>query len=244
MSGDLRNNLIGTALFGAIGLYGWSKWRQVHAAAVAGDTPLLTMEMVNSRAAADDKRPTVDIVFVHGLDGSADATWTHTGADASSKVFWPRDLLGKDSDPLLAGARIWSFGYPNSATWLFGGSAAPLVARAQTLLSVLSGLSIGESNPVVFVTHSMGGLLVKQALCIAAVDKSAHSQVYEKTRGVVFFATPHRGADLARLAVASRVLPVTVSVRTLLPNRAQLLDLNQTFNQLAIPSLSWCVSIG
>lgn len=43
------------------------------------------------------------IVFVHGLTGNRESTWTHK----TGKVFWPKDLLPKD----LPKARIITFGY-------------------------------------------------------------------------------------------------------------------------------------
>ena len=71
---------------------------------------------------------------------------------------------------------------------------------------------------------------------LAALPHSPHRALFEKTRGVVFFATPHRGSDLA--TVINRLPGVTVSPRSLLPNARELLDLNASFNQQAIPTLS------
>jgi hypothetical protein len=45
----------------------------------------------------------ISIVFVHGLTGNRESTWT----DKTAKVFWPKDLLAKD----LPKARIITFGY-------------------------------------------------------------------------------------------------------------------------------------
>ena len=46
---------------------------------------------------------TNSIVFVHGLTGNRENTWTHK----ESGVFWPEDLLSRD----LEKARIVTFGY-------------------------------------------------------------------------------------------------------------------------------------
>lgn len=43
------------------------------------------------------------IVFVHGLTGNRETTWTHK----ESKTFWPQTLLARD----LPNARILTFGY-------------------------------------------------------------------------------------------------------------------------------------
>ena len=39
---------------------------------------------------ADTPETQVDIVFVHGLGGTSQSTWTKDG------VLWPRDLLGQE----------------------------------------------------------------------------------------------------------------------------------------------------
>ena len=46
------------------------------------------------------------IVFVHGLRGSREGTWTRDG------VLWPEVLLTKD----IEGSRIYLFGYDSSIT--------------------------------------------------------------------------------------------------------------------------------
>jgi hypothetical protein len=42
------------------------------------------------------------IIFVHGLTGNRETTWTY-----NKTLFWPRDLLAKE----LHNARILTFGY-------------------------------------------------------------------------------------------------------------------------------------
>lgn len=43
------------------------------------------------------------IVFVHGLTGNRETTWTHK----QTKIFWPQTLLARD----LPSSRILTFGY-------------------------------------------------------------------------------------------------------------------------------------
>jgi hypothetical protein len=50
-------------------------------------------------------RPFLDIVFIHGLDGSADGTWRN-----SNKILWPKEWLYKDIE---VPTRILSVGYEN-----------------------------------------------------------------------------------------------------------------------------------
>jgi hypothetical protein len=55
---------------------------------------------------------TVNIIFVHGLGGSARETWTHY----PSKTFWPTLL---HEDDRFANARISTFGYDANFTNIF-----------------------------------------------------------------------------------------------------------------------------
>lgn len=47
------------------------------------------------------------------------------------------------------------------------------------------------TRPVIFVTHSFGGLVTKQML-LYAYRSDSYKTILDKTAGVVFFATPHR----------------------------------------------------
>ncbi|MFN9055660.1 MAG: hypothetical protein ACK5W5_01615, partial [Cyanobacteriota bacterium] len=80
------------------------------------------------------------------------------------------------------------------------------------------------SRPVVFIAHSLGGLLVKSVLRLAAESPDApeRRRVVEQTRAVMFVATPHQGSSLATLATAIKVYLPSVSVRDLRANDAHL----------------------
>ncbi|KAK4167842.1 hypothetical protein QBC43DRAFT_192522, partial [Cladorrhinum sp. PSN259] len=90
------------------------------------------------------------IVFVHGLNGDRLSTWSKDG------VFWPLDLLG----PIVPHARIMTFGY--NADFL-STSTYGIRDHAKKLLTSLRDKreELDECNrPLVFVCHSMGGLVV------------------------------------------------------------------------------------
>jgi hypothetical protein len=59
--------------------------------------------------------------------------------------------------------------------------------------------TIDQTRALIFVAHSLGGLVCEQALLVsnkAGADTRLRS-VAEFTRGIVFMGTPHRGSDLA-----------------------------------------------
>jgi pimeloyl-ACP methyl ester carboxylesterase len=162
-----------------------------------------------------------DVVFVHGLDGDARGTWQPAG---NTGPVWP-EWLGED----LPQAGVWLLGYdvPSSA-WT--GHAMPLADRATNVLALLDTHGLGE-RPIVFIAHSIGGLLVKQLL--------RHGRDYgdprwlaiaDATRGVVFLSTPHSGSDIANwIKHLSLVLRHTVSVRELEANDPRLRESNTWF---------------
>jgi pimeloyl-ACP methyl ester carboxylesterase len=159
-----------------------------------------------------------DVVFVHGLNGDARTTW-HPKDQPDE--FWPSWLC--EDMPEIG---VWSVGYEvNSFGWK--GSTMPLADRAVNALVLLDTYGIGKENPVVFITHSLGGLLVKEMLR-KATDNSVTEgqQLAEHTKGVVFLSTPHSGSDLANFVDFLKVLLPTDSVRELKPNEPRLRELN------------------
>ncbi|MFI6220122.1 hypothetical protein ACIBEH_06170 [Nocardia salmonicida] len=157
--------------------------------------------------------PVLDVVFLHGLGGQARTTW------ADGEAFWPA-WLGED----IEGAAVWTVGYAASPSgWL--GKAMPIQDRAVNVLARLQNEGVGE-RPLVFVTHSMGGLLAKQML-LHAQSSPEYAAFAAAARGVAFLSTPHTGADMASfLARLKTVLRTTVAGRDLKRNSAQLRDLN------------------
>ncbi|CAI7891267.1 unnamed protein product, partial [Closterium sp. NIES-53] len=89
------------------------------------------------------------------------------------------------------------------------------------LLHKLVAAGVGE-RPVVFVTHSMGGLIVKQMLALArASDLPEIRALAERTTAIVFYSVPHFGSRIADYSWRARaVLRPAPSVR-LLPPRCQ-----------------------
>ena len=85
---------------------------------------------------------------------------------------------------------------------------------------------LGE-RPLMFICHSLGGLLVKQILrkALDSTD-SRRQQLTRSTRAVLFLATPHAGAILASLITSLRaVFGASVSLEDLRAHDANLRDL-------------------
>ncbi|CAG7985244.1 unnamed protein product [Penicillium salamii] len=186
--------------------------------------------------------PTIDIVFVHGLNGHPQNSWT-------SKVtgcFWPVDLL---PDILAAQRpRILTYGYnANVTAFTDGVSRDTVVSHAETLASSLAAnrnLRNATNRPIVFICHSLGGLVVKRALIYSrslSNEKTEHLRsVYVSTFGILFLGTPHNGSDIAKWGlllnnICNAVLPKKFLetspqlVKTLRANNETLQHINSLF---------------
>jgi pimeloyl-ACP methyl ester carboxylesterase len=164
----------------------------------------------------------VNVVFVHGLGGHAYDTWRRSAKD---NTFWPV-WLSRDIPGLVA----WTLAYDAPPTnWL--GTAMPIQDRAKNVLECLLGQRELKGLPLVFVCHSLGGLVVKQVLRTAD-DRRANGAVAETAfldsiKGVVFIATPHTGSMQATLLDKLRLVAwPSASTLDLVRNSANLRYLN------------------
>ncbi|KAK3311985.1 hypothetical protein B0H66DRAFT_506297 [Apodospora peruviana] len=131
----------------------------------------------------------VDIIAIHGLNGHPFDTWTHENG-----IMWLRDFLPGD----LPGCRVYTYGYPSQvvsrSTMDVKGYARLLLGRIQH--DVLSD-DRTDTRRIIFVCHSLGGIVCKQVLVIAHEDNTVTGNVklQESLAGIVFLGTPHRGSN-------------------------------------------------
>ena len=67
-----------------------------------------------------------------------------------------------------------------------------------------------ETRKIIFVAHSLGGLVIEYALKYSQGAAERHlRQIEQSTKGIVFLGVPHYGADLASwLKLGTRILGV------------------------------------
>ncbi|MET0661173.1 MAG: alpha/beta fold hydrolase [Steroidobacteraceae bacterium] len=177
----------------------------------------------------------LDVVFVHGLGGGAYSTWF--SGEASELGFWPAKLA--EEHPSCC---VWTLQYDTPMfEWNpLSRSNIDLLDRAawlvETLVQVQSDKKL-PTRPLVFVAHSLGGVLVKQALQFASLLGGAGwRNVWEQTRAVAFLATPHDGARIADVAIrAAETLSGPFSRLVFRPSRAlnNLVDRSPTLRYLS-----------
>ncbi|CAG9137565.1 unnamed protein product [Plutella xylostella] len=144
---------------------------------------------------------------------------------------WPKDWLPQDCGGLrILGVNYWS----SLSEWLERCplQTAEISRRAGELAPALVAAAVGRADtPVVWLAHSMGGLIVKQLLTCAADDADpCYKKLSENTRAVLFYSTPHRGTALASMPrAAAAFLWPSNDVRQLQRNSPVLLQLHQKF---------------
>ncbi len=137
---------------------------------------------------ASAEEPVLDVIFIHGLSGDPKKTWM---SDDGTE-FWPEWIF--DEFPNIA---IYTLGYPASVFAKWAKKEMDIFERATSALDYMIAKGIG-ARPLIFVTHSLGGILAK-----AIIRKSCDSddadwkKISEQVRLVAFLATPHNGASLA-----------------------------------------------
>ncbi|AEO64728.1 uncharacterized protein THITE_2142551 [Thermothielavioides terrestris NRRL 8126] len=186
-----------------------------------------------------------DIVFVHGLGGSSRKTWSH---NRDPELFWPLKFL--PSEPEINEARILTFGYNANFRPGSGRNKMSIPEFAMDLLCDLKhykdepveGLEeppMGE-RPIIFIAHSMGGLIVKEA-CVNGRGDPAYRCIARAVSAIIFLSTPHRGSNLAK--TLNRILQVSLAtspmqfIAELAPGSHTIQDLNEKFRHIA-PSLN------
>ncbi|KAI0475341.1 hypothetical protein GGR56DRAFT_508490 [Xylariaceae sp. FL0804] len=163
-------------------------------------------------------------------------------------VYWPKDLV----PDIIPQARVLTFGYDTNIrhTLINPPSANRLIEHAQDFLSALEACRIQEPRrPLVFIAHSLGGILVKDLLRESKsyiVIQPDRSLIYQSTTHLLFFGTPHAGADprngfhraLTSIVEAAGFRANRDIMQTLMPGAERLVLLKHDF-QAMIDERDW-----
>ncbi|KAF4975692.1 hypothetical protein FZEAL_7547 [Fusarium zealandicum] len=202
---------------------------------------------------------TVDIITVPCPGGDPLRTWNRDGlmsryfgalsmrdAEGSSAsdpdrpaLSWVRQGVRREADR----ARILLYEHPSTE------EGATLSSLADALLDALERLRRREqqTRPVVFVGHSIGGVVVKMVL-VKAGKTARFEDIFRQCYGVAFFGTPHQGSSyFAMPSLASSIqtllqlsapLPTSVTDELRVGN-SLLLHLDDDFKSIAHDFRIW-----
>ncbi|XP_022905286.1 protein SERAC1 isoform X2 [Onthophagus taurus] len=147
---------------------------------------------------------------------------------------WPKDWLTTDCQNL----RILGINYDTSLSKWAGtcpeeSCKLSLDERTEDLMEKLLQAGVGK-RPIVWVAHSMGGLLVKNLLIKAETEGDEnYMNILNNTKGIVFYSTPHKGSKIANLnpPTCLVVLP-SVEVQELREESPNLKSMHEAFLEL------------
>ncbi|CZT11979.1 uncharacterized protein RCO7_07986 [Rhynchosporium graminicola] len=168
----------------------------------------------------DCDAPLADLIFVHGLGGSSRKTWSF---ERDIKNFWP---------PWLGTER----GFLNTRIFLFGYNAHFVRKYQFKHPRLRKGPSVSSTHhPMIFVVHSMGGLVLKKAYIIGKTDEQ-FAGMMKQTYGIVFLGTPHRGSNLAvtlnNILRASPALSAKIYINEIDKDSTTISDINEQFRNI------------
>lgn len=158
--------------------------------------------------------------------------------------FWPLKFL--PLEPNIGDARIMTFGYNAHFQPGSGRSSMSVLDFAKELLydlkyamdestPELEDLRLGE-KPIIFLVHSMGGLVVKEAY-LQGKDDPEYANIVKAITSIIFLSTPHRGTNLA--ATLNRILKMSLGtapkqfIADLTLGSQALQKLNESFRHVA-----------
>jgi pimeloyl-ACP methyl ester carboxylesterase len=121
------------------------------------------------------------IVFVHGIFGNGEDTWRF-----SPTVYWPKLLL---TDEAFKNTDVYVADYESPH---FGNTMTVDEVAANLNNRLKSDSVFAKHREVIFVCHSLGGLIIQQLLL-------THREYAEKVPFIYFFATPQTGSEIAKL---------------------------------------------
>lgn len=149
------------------------------------------------------------IIAVHGLNpwGNPDHAFdTWRKPKGLHGDLWLRDELPKT----IPNARIFLYQYDSNPA--FGNSRERFVHQANDLLERMHIKRTEHSHrPIVLLGHSLGGILIKQAL-VNAHSNTRYRPIKEATCGLVFFGTPHAGGKDALVSIGKLSAKVATSI--------------------------------
>lgn len=204
-------------------------------------------------------------MFVHGFTGHPELTWTHKkgdgisdaaadrtskmrklnqrGASSHSPVYWPRDLL----PDVVPNARVLTYGYDTHIRHRFDqpvGNQTVYDIAYDFLVALEAERRHDPSRPILFIGHSLGGIVIKEMprrSCGYHLVQTHLHDIFQSTVGVVFFGTPHHGADPRGFLqhIAEKLIKLVgfsvnkQIVNTLLPTAERLRELRDEFGPMA-----------
>lgn len=136
-------------------------------------------------------------------------------------------------------ARILVYGYDADVTsFTDGASKDKIHNHAEYLVAELSAnrqIRKVTQRPIVFIAHSLGGLVVKRALIYSSEIRGNYTEhlrsIFVSTYGILFLGTPHKGSNVAEWGSRLEWICGAILPSKLVDTQPQLIDALKTNNE-------------
>ncbi|MEX1041760.1 MAG: alpha/beta hydrolase [Pirellulaceae bacterium] len=158
-------------------------------------------------AGTDNLNRIGDVVFIHGLGADAQTNWGTPDAE----YYWPTSVHDQFGD-----AGVWLLDYDAyRSEW--DGRAMSISDRAENLLDQMHLNGLGD-RPIVFVCHSLGGVIAIQMMEKGAtLSRREFREIFSQTKGIAFLSSPLSGSDhasyLNKISAVHRSTPLIEDLR-------------------------------
>lgn len=164
-------------------------------------------------------------IAISGLASHPFGSWAYK----ESNFMWLRDKLPRD----VPGLRCITYGY--DTTLVQSQSVKTIDDIARSFLSRLHSIwrASPTRKPILFLAHSLGGVVLKRALVEIANAQDGWSFVLDDVKAALFFGTPNKGMPISHLLPMVENQPNESLVEALAPNSEYLRDLEEKFDGIA-----------
>ncbi|VUC25820.1 unnamed protein product [Clonostachys rosea] len=189
------------------------------------DTHFLGMTVLNH---VDPKSHHTDCIAISGLASHPFGSWQPHGDDKT--FMWIRD----EASRLISGTRMLLYGYnsqliKSESFQKIGDISLGLIHQLK-----YGGWGLPSSKPIVFLAHSLGGIVLKDAI-LQIAGLQLYASILDKVKGAIMFGVPSLGMHQSHLMMMTEGRPNEILVQDLSRDNgsAYLRDLNTRFDGLA-----------
>ena len=142
-----------------------------------------------SSVKSTDQQPSIDVVLVHGAFGHPLNSFASHYTEPASEFIWPCEALARPLEEVGVYPRIMTFGW-DAGAWLNPNRGKP--HSCDDLIMALKERTTGNQLPLFFISHGVGGFLVKEAVS-EIINNGFNFQHFENpVKACFFFAVPNR----------------------------------------------------
>lgn len=177
------------------GSYDWTAQPANSSNRLLIDTHFRGLTVLNDVPPAEHR---FDCIVLPGLARHPLLSWH--GGQGGDAFNWVRDALPS----VLPGVRVFLYGFgPELANASFVDAT---VASAEALMSILEedGFSAPTTKPLLFIAHSLGGLILKRLFVALAGGNERASFMLSMVHAAVFFGTPSTAWPVSNILAANR----------------------------------------